>query len=514
MDTAKAQTLAAHRDDLIAWREWAAGALNAIEKNEFSLTHVRKASAYAWFVRAAPPLHIQERFGLAPEVLIVLGSGEIQAKTIQAAADEVVTSGLRLDANLLVVCDEAAGTLRSRLDRIPGHGLRLPFIPRGEVWPKLSEVMLEGLPSFDAFEERDPVRGPQLIGRGDEVAELRSRVSRGDAVALVGLRKMGKTSIMRAMTDTLDPASGLRESHPSVTIGKQVALVVDAGTVLKRNADALADELLGAWRRRARVESAQLDTVGRGLEGLKTVGERLLEGGHSLCVVIDEYDLLFEGEDGETSPFAGLGRFFRLLRGWAQMHQGAMSLVLVGRDPEYLGHPTLDGVTSPLLAWCTPMWIGPLSEKRAAELLRKIGRRVGLEIGHGTTGFAYRWTGGHPLLHRQFGSALRSTIRMTDQRWAASTDPRCDAALPAFLERDAVVEVVREIVALLRKRYPGALERLTALTRGKPLSRASSRDAVMLERFGLIDPSGSIWESLEWYMRDVAALAAPSREAV
>lgn len=79
-------------------------------------------------------------------------------------------------------------------------------------------------------------------------------------------------------------------------------MVVDAGTVLKRNADALADELLRlrAWRLRARVESSQLDAVGRGLEGLKTVGERLLEGGQSLCVVIDEYDLLFEGEDGPS----------------------------------------------------------------------------------------------------------------------------------------------------------------------------------------------------------------------
>ena len=509
VEAEKAATFAYWRERMEHAVPWTVSMLRTLEHEGFALTHVRNSAGPVWFVRVSPPRPLQEGFGLAPEVLVVAVGGEVQARTLHEASGEVVRSGLRLDGNLVVVADEGASPLAGRLDRIGGHGQRIAW-ERGRdgVWPSLTEVLRTRLPGFDAFEERDAVRGAQLVGRDAEVSSLRTRVVRGDAVGLFGLRKMGKTSVMRAVTDWFDPASGLRDTlggtgEPSAGI----AVVVDASVLIERTVDAVADELCEALRRRMRVAGEEMPGSERGgLIGWKAAGEDLLDRERHLCVVIDEYDLLFEGESGEGA-IPGIGRLFRLLRGWAQTRQGSVSLILVGRDPTYLSAPEIDGVTSPLTAWCTPMWIGPLGPPKATELLRKLGRRVGLVVGPASAAVAQRWTGGHPLLHRQFGSALRFVRRTHDTAWGAPTDPVAEQAPLRFVEREAVLDVMREVVALLRKRYPAALEVLVQLAHGASwedaLAERGGPDGAAgrtLRNFGLVTSENALSEGLAWYL--------------
>ncbi len=507
MEPTKSAALKSSRTTLVRDLPWANELLSSLERDEFTVTHVRSHSDFAWLVRVHPPERLQERFGLAPEVLVLLARNEVQARDLVAAYDEIIASGLRLDANLLIVSDNGMTPLEPRLDRLRGpHGFRLAYSRTPEGWPPLGQRLGAKLPMFPVFEDRDPVRGTQLIARSPEVNELRTRVTRGDAVALLGLRKMGKTSVMRAVTDALDPASGLHFGASVATTGSHVAAIIDAGTILERTGDGLANELLRALRRRAAAEGGPKIVVAsdRGLAGFKNAGERLLDAQRALCLVIDEYDLLFEGADGGEQPFADLGVFFRLVRGWAQTYQGAVSMVLVGRDPEYLGRPTLNGVTSPLLAWCTPMWLGPLTQKRAPEILRKLGRRVGLQVGPESARVAYEWTGGHPLLHRQYGAALQHVVQAETNTWNAATDAYAEACLSGYRERDAVLDVMRELVDLLTKRYPGALRRLMSLATGIVDSRPKDGTEHMLERFGLVSESGLPPRSVAWYLEKLA----------
>jgi hypothetical protein len=509
VEAEQAATLALLRQRMERAVPWTTSMLGVLKRDGFALTHVRNSAGPAWFVRVSPPRPLQEGFGLAPEVLIVAVDGGVQARTLHEASGEVVQSGLRLDGNLVIVADHDASTLADRLDRIGGHGQRIAWgAGQDGAWPSLTEVLRARLPGFDAFEERDAVRGAQLVGRDAEVASLRTRVVRGDAVGLFGLRKMGKTSVMRAVTDWFDPASGLREVFGNTGVtGAGVAVVVDASVLIERTVDAVADELCEALRRRMRVAGEEPPRGDhRGLAGWKAAGEALLDHDRRLCVVIDEYDLLFEGESGEGA-IPGIGRIFRLLRGWAQTRQGYVSLILVGRDPTHLSAPEIDGVTSALTAWCTPMWLGPLDPLKAAELLRKLGRRVGLAVGPASVAIAQQWTGGHPLLHRQFGSALRSVTRMQDVKWGAPTDPIAQQAPSRFVEREAVLDVMREVVALLRKRYPSALDALVGLAHGAGWEDVlaerggSNGDAGRtLRSFGLVSPANALAEGLASYL--------------
>lgn len=491
--------------------EWAPLMRETLQKDGFELTHARNLGRRSWLLRVKPPRAVQEGFGLAPEILLVAVRGEVQSRDLQRAADEVFGSDLRLDSNLLIVVDDDRRPLQKRLDRIPGRGQRVAWVWNTEEWPPLSEVLRRQLPTYDIFDERSPVRGVQLMGRDTEVANLGTRVARGEAIGVFGLRKMGKTSLVRAVTDELDPASGRVHFDADMAPSSACVVWIDAES-LDRNAkaDDVADELLAALRRRMRAANVSFTPPSQqGISGLKIAAEALLENGARLCFVIDEYDVLFEREGG-LGPIPELSRIFRLLRAWAQQSQGFVSLVLIGRDPEHLSTPLLDGISNPLLAWFTPMWLGPLVPPRDTELLQKLGRRMGLDVGQKTAELAHQWTGGHPMLHRQFGSALREEVllRITNSSWKMPTDPHCANAVERFRDRANVLMIDREIIELLRKRYKSAYELLLDLVQGNPtvaVSRAGglhTAGARTLRNFGLLDETTlTLPEHLSWYVK-------------
>jgi hypothetical protein len=523
MDEEGKKTLAKKLARFAAEMDWGGAMRDALQKDQFELTHARQVVPKSWLLRAKPPQHLQEAFGLAPEILLIAVRGGVQSRDLQRAADEVVRSDLRLDSNLVIVTDDNPRPLQDRLDRMPGRDQRVAWVRADDgSWPPLSAVLHERVPTYNVFDERLPVRGYQLMGRDSEVMDLRTRVIRGGAVGVFGLRKVGKTSLVRAITDWLDPASGIKVPDNEEVTSQACVLWIDAEGLDQASVDDVADEMLSALQRRMRAAGVPYEPAAKpGVLGLKAASEALLDKGERLCFVIDEYDFLFERE-GALGPVEGISRLFRLVRAWAQQWQGSVSLVLIGRDPEHLSAPQLDGVPNPLLAWLTPMWLGPLAAPRDTELLRKLGRRVGLDVGHETAALARTWTGGHPLLHRQFGSALREEIRQRDlgTTWKIPTDPYCAAAVDRFLGFDAVLTVDREIVALLSKRYPAAYDLLTRIVDAHDSRAVVAKSgglhgagARALRNFGLLSEATlTVPKHLAWYMQNL--LPAPIGVAV
>ena len=499
---------------------WGHTMREVLEADGFELTNAYRSGPSCWLLRAKPPREIEEGFGLAPEILLIAMHGEVQARDLQRAADEVVWSELRLDSNLVIVTDDTRRPLQERLDRIHGRGHRVAWVWDDDShWSPLSEVLRQRLPTYDVFDEHDPVRGNQLMGRDAEVAELRTRVVRGDAVGVFGLRKMGKTSLVRAVTDWLDPASGTKGADQTRAKSSGCVLWVDAqGLVPNATADDVADELLAALRRRMRAADPSYTLPAhRGMMGLKTAGQALLDAGGRLCFVIDEYDLLFE-RPMRRGPIPGLSQLLGLLRAWSQQDQGTVSLVLIGRDPEHLSVPQLDLVSNPLLGWFSSMWLGPLVPPRDAELLRTLGHRVGLEVGHESAALAHLWTGGHPMLLRQFGSALREEVRrrVSGPTWKMPTDPYRIGTVNRFVDRDAVLTINREIIELLKKRYSAAYELMLALVDGEAAAVTRDQDGGalgvrMLRKFGILDQDTfAVPEHLSWYVRTMLPKRGPT----
>ncbi|MEO7596153.1 MAG: hypothetical protein ABI134_33395 [Byssovorax sp.] len=206
-----------------------------------------------------------------------------------------------------------------------------------------------------------------------------------------------------------------------------------------------------------------------------------------ICIVLDEYDFLFEASESPPT-IRGIEQIFAGFRAQAQM-TNKLSLVVIGRDPEHFRQPRINGVPNPMLSWMTLQWVGPLERTGADELLETLGRRVGLDVGPMTQELAWKWTGGHPLLHRQFGSALLKVARDgQEQSGIIPTDPLCESALEPFLDREAIVDTCREIFDLLSTRYSRSAVLLEELAR----KSADEGAEIILRHGGFAGPSTKI----------------------
>ena len=497
--------------------------LDALDRDGFTLTSIRDLSECSWLVQAKAPEQIQQRFSTAPELLFVVSDRELFARDIQRAEQEPYRAGLRLDYDLLVAVSPQ-GTLQERLERFPGRGQRVAWPWDSKGFRPLIEQLDRALPRFDLFDEMDPVRGRAVIGRKEEITELTRRIERGGGIAVTGLRKVGKTTLVRAVTDRLDPFSAVPDPgrlDPSGAApdpraeskegGGWIASWVDLQIVLDSELDTIVAELVAPLRKRAlRAGLNHSALPAKPLERLGFLLRWWRERGYPLCLVFDEFDLFFP----KGRPIRGLEILMRLFRG-IQQSIGGISVVLLGRDPSLMTTPKMGGMTNPVLGWFSEFGVGPLVRDGANELLNKLGRRIGLKVGYETRKLAYEWTGGHPLLHRQFGSATLEVMRerkVLSGMMKIDTDDYCDAGLERFLERQAARDIAREVLDLFRDYYPTAYELFVDLSTEDDIDGVwaihgrAARETI--GRFGLMRAGCDAPELIKffkWYTRELHA---------
>ena len=455
-----------------------------------------------WVLQATLPEALRNRFGLVPDIRILAVHGQPRGHDLRRAVEE--PEGIAdVDPDLLVVASQSPD-LGTKLSRLAGPwGQRVPWPLTGDHFAPLADRLQEHLPTFDLFERRDPVRGRAFLGRRREVDAIAERLLRGQTVGVFGLRKVGKSSLLQAVAEAIDPAgaalAALGGRARSISEAPAEALVVwlDVQSLVVRTRDAIAERLWEGLK--ARLDATGISTTTTSMPdepvpGAPVVVTMLREEAPSkdpldnlrrlllaalgrrevppVCFILDEYDLLFEGYGGEPAV-AGVEQIFALLRGLGQA-TGRVSLALIGRDPVFAEQPHLNGFTNPLLGWVEPFHLGPFSDDDATELLQRLGKRVGLEIGPTTVQHALRWTGGHPLLLREYGSALHEVGSPSRSTLPTPTDPLRERAAALFLQRDAVHTICGEIETLLETRF---LESLALLQR---VANAPEQDAQRL----------------------------------
>lgn len=514
---------------------WGYGLEDALDRDDAKITNIENVGAGRWLIRIRLPETLHRTYGIAPEILQLAVQGQIQGGDLQKAHDELQKHRFELDQDLLIVTDDRPD-LSERVDLMYQiEGQWVPWSPLvdnkhqpvlGEFrFPSLASQLRHFLRLQDIFSWRDPVRGRQTIGRHEVVSELIRSVRRGQPSGIFGLRKIGKTSVARAVTDTLDPIGALaslsRQGRRESDLAAESSVYViwfDAGRHYRRTIDAVAAQLCKALDER--LEAERVDSGHRehlGLEGLDLRLEELLRSPTPLVIVIDEFDLLFESSGGKP-PVEGISQLFQMLRAHSQ-ESGRLALMLIGRDPSLLEAPEMEGRTNPMLGWLVPHWLGTMHRQDADLLMVNLGRRVGLEIGEKLLDLAFEWTGGHPRLHREFGSALLAVARasVSASHWISKghieVDHLAEQALDQFLERQDVLTICREIFHLLGERYPSSstlLAELAPLGTEERANLLASRDGWkrpenrILRDFGLVQGSlgaPHIPLFLTWYLQ-------------
>jgi predicted ATPase/TolA-binding protein len=267
-------------------------------------------------------------------------------------------------------------------------------------------------PRRDLFDRRLPISDQlNFFGRERIADNLIDRLRGGDSVALFGLRKMGKSSLLHYIGDRLDCPVSLVD--------------LETGTDLV----GIYNHILEDWARCARFNASGVtwtpprvavspDPSATFTEAARHLLQFLESHGQTpqLALLVDEFELI---APTESRGFESFLAFARALRGLVQERLGQFGLMVAGVDTALVRTNRLGGQQNPFFNFFQEVYLPPLNVEDATQMIRNIGVQMGLEVDDAAARAAVRITGGHPYWARKLCSiayhAMNSASRITLQ---------------------------------------------------------------------------------------------------
>jgi hypothetical protein len=300
----------------------------------------------------------------------------------------------------------------------------------------LRVLLRDALGQRRLFDLRPPAAGPQFFGRGQEMEALERDVLNGHSLGVFGLRKVGKTSLLRRI------AEKFREATPDTK--RVIPVEVDLlATPFSRRHRAGVVQLIGReldrelGRAQIQVPESSTDSLDRLVEAVEHV-QRALDA--RVLLILDEYESLL----GSRIPQRDGVDLLTWLRGVAQGHAGGFSLVLAGRNQRLLAPARLDGTDNPMYRFLRNVCLVGLTPEDCRSMVRKIGGRMALRFASDALDIIVQETGGHPALVRTLGDLVDTHVPISTRNPAVVDAAIIKCVLPRFSRE--VDEDMRELV--------------------------------------------------------------------
>lgn len=525
MERGTRKSLERYRDDLLAAVPDAAPVLERIERADMTLTRAEPADAFGghegartWLLYYKPTEHLRQRFALDPELLVVLIPGrEAQARDIERA-EKALHQNLRLDRGLVLAIARDQG-VRDRLAQLPQHTGRIyVLLTFSEVeaaedpqrW--LRGVLLDSLGSSDLFAPGPPVSGWDFVGREQELQTIRRHLEAGRPVGLYGLRKIGKTSLLYKLRERLiadsDPERITIPIHTDMQrvsfnemnqVGFMRYLIEQTYTALGEigispSAFGL-DANLGNTRYLSKISADEVVKEGIQVLNQLVAWTRERPGQRQLILFIDEYERLLSGQ---YFPLLDGLYILDYLRGLVQSPGGRFNFVIAGLSRRLASQPRFEGRQNPLFNFAVGFPLAGLAREEMNELMRKLGRRLGLDFAHDALSDIWQQSGGHPYLARDFGRLVDQHVPKSE-RLASKKNITHDLIERLQDEfRRSVRLTLEEIEIAVSELDPDALFVLSYLQQVPEDAGAAVRDLSdealdELCRLGIIERTNDTW---------------------
>jgi hypothetical protein len=421
----------------------AAPVLSFLSKG-FKITWFEEKRRRVWLAIVKPHPQVEKQFALNLEY-IVIGHGfqeDFQQRTLLEQPSETIE--YRVDPRIRFVASAAplmkaacaAWAIQNSIAVVPLDSKEIQAdAPDNEA--RLFQLLSGSLWRRDVFDDSEPVTDPsEFFGRELYVQEMLTRTLLGKPTSIFGLRKIGKTSLLRRVQSLLiaDPrdlivTAFVQGNATKYRRGRWWTLVFDIAnewsSVIEERAHKASSKVAPAARRlKAALESGtgapQSAEVAlafeRDFEKLQKAARQVARDSGLTRVrfvaIVDEIDELYP-----TARSAGfwMQDFFSLWNTLQtvrrdQASSGDLVFVLGGVNPTGVEAGTLLGRPNPLFEMGLS-FLGPLPESEAAELLRGLGGRIGLNFREGAATAAHDITGGHPWLLRKLGSKIHDAYK-------------------------------------------------------------------------------------------------------
>lgn len=459
----------------------------------------------SWYllVRLTPSL--EERFGLTREFVVYCTTvTDLQSRAVPQIKRlmQVVNRPVEREFAVIVTDDEKATEKVRDWSLERSEGITLISMTRSELELIAAEenaslvlprVFDNWLFTRNLYDERTPVTGYQFFGREEALGQLERTIKEGRHSGIFGLRKIGKTSLLRELQLRCRLRANLRvavvdlqasSSAPSAgqiahRIGRQVVEELFATTELARSDIRRDLDLPQKWS-----GNGPREMIDRVCEGLaQSLTEGLLEG-TNLALVLDEAEILLPASQ---APLPEAVELLRGLRGVAQETQ-ALTLIVAGVNAHPLEAPTLGAHDNPIFQFMVPSYLGPLSDESCQEMIRRIGRKMGVRWEADAMQLIIAEVGGHPLLARL---AAADVTNLHHERPCRLTLLHVRPVLKDFHRVHG--SVFKEMTDSLRRYYGEELEILRLVVAGERQAAREWRDEFPdavnhLVGYGVLDP--------------------------
>jgi hypothetical protein len=367
---------------------------------------------------AKPTKRMKASLGIDREVLVVASNfRDQQQRSIKFAKREIETSAGRYENTLaIVVHNDVEGNTKLRnwgrdqgLAILPLFGLTSQTSPS-----ELERLLCAELYSHDPFDVTGPVSDDQnFYGRRDEAIELARKLQKGQIRSCLGIRKVGKTSIINRV---LREMSG---NHDCTCI------MIDCSRddVWELNGPQLINSLaqtikmaLGHSHRYARLQPSQGAIQMK--EARAQLEEAVLAENRPLVLVFDEIDYITPGSPTRLAWAGEFNAFWRNLRSIYQECDRlghTISILVGGVSTHWFTVESIEGVENAALSFIPEEYLSPMPEGATIAMLRRLGRIAGLQMDEDAAQQIARATGNMPYWARKCCSYIHRHIPISSR---------------------------------------------------------------------------------------------------
>lgn len=427
---------------------------------------INLANSYYQFFLMKPTENYQELFNLEREVIVGFSDYAAFEPRALDLFDYVTNtlSELRVEkvCGVLVSRDQEVSTkIRELLKNDAEYQVVIPFHYDELLSNKNDSHFIrnrfrEHFYSRDLFAFQSPLKKElYFFGRSDLVHQIVNRHRSGENSGLFGLRKTGKTSVVFGIRRAIESTGG-------------AAIYIDCQSPAlhkKRWNQALSYVIEQAEptvkeRSRLKPESGycEAEATASFENDLRVIADRT---GRRILLVFDEIEQITPGvsptdhwRNGSDFVF-----FWQSLRSLFQKHDRLFTYLIVGTNPKCVETPLINGIDNPIFNQVPREYVPAFDVPQTREMVRKLGRFMGLKFDEIVYGKLNEDFGGHPFLIRNVCSTINKLV-------GGDRPVRVDKGLYAkgkevFLkEHQSYLEM---ILSVLKQYYPDEYEMLRML---------------------------------------------------
>lgn len=430
-----------------------------------------------------------ESYGIAGNLLIrCFFKSDLQLADIQAlerTTSELGTAGLIDDqVSLLLIASLPEQVEKLLYGRIEDKRRATPAIvpltqsqieTADDALSALRFVLDRWLHRRDLFSQNFPVSGRRFFGRHRSMAELKDAIATGTAAGIFGLRKVGKTSLLKEIE---------RRSNENGDIVIYIDLlrvpadVSDTRWIYWKIAFELCDRISKAgfkipiWRLGGRF-SDFLDIpkeypVATAFDSDLTQALRAIRATHvtplpRIVLMLDEIERVLPSSLGKEG-FSGFFEFFGYLRGVAQ-ESSDFVLIVTGANASIAEASQFSGRDNPVFNFFKEIYLPMLQLEETRQMVQTLGRGMGVNFTPQACEFIHALTGGHPFFSRQFCSFLSDRFI---ERPVQITPAVIENVIHQYLE--IATKDFQEIIDRFSRDYPLELEVCLAIANAGVIS--------------------------------------------